>query len=372
MSQIESQAETPEAVNDEATRRSHSLLEWVSMSPRAALRTLMRSSNLYILLVELALLLFFSVVSPYGTFFSERNLINIAWDTSETLLLALGETFVIITAGIDLSVGTVLMLSGVTTSWVMAQLAGSPQQIVNGVYPNAAVAIAVAIPCGLLVGLIFGALNGVLIARLKMPPFIVTLGTFSIAIGLGDLLSAQGAAGQTTIPPAPPSFASALGNGSLLLGLPTLVIVAIVASVLAHIVLTRTVFGRRTFAIGSNAEGARLAGVPVTRQLIMVYSLAGVMSALAGIFDLARFLATDIQGHNLDNLNAIAAVVIGGTSLFGGTGSIWGTVIGAFIPVTLAYGFNIMGISSFWQLVAVGVIIIAAVLIDQARRRQLT
>ncbi len=264
------------------------------------------------------------------------------------------------------------MLSGATTSWVMAQLAGSPEQLLNGQYPNAGLAILIAVPCGLIVGILFGALNGVLIARLKLPPFIVTLGTFSIAIGLGDLISSMGAAGQATIPPVPTSFATSLGNGNLFLGLPTLVLVAIGVSILAHIVLTCTIFGRRTFAVGSNPEGSRLAGVPLTRQLILVYILTGLLSAFAGIFDPARFYATDIQGHNLDNLNAIAAVVIGGTSLFGGTGSIWGTVIGATIPVTLAYGFNIMGISSFWQLVAVGVIIIAAVLIDQTRRRQLT
>ena len=336
------------------------------------LRTVARSNNLYILLVEIALLLFFGVISPNHVFTTANNLVNIAWDTAETLLLAIGETFVIITAGIDLSVGTVLMLSGVTASWVMAQTAGTPAQVVNNSFPNAGVAIALGIPAGLAVGIIAGAINGVLVARLRLPPFIVTLGIFSVANGLGDLLSSSGAAGQAAIPPVPDAFANSLGNGGLVLGLPTLVLVAAVVALLAHIILTRTVFGRRTFAVGSNPEGSRLAGVPVARQLIWVYVFAGLMSGLAGVFDLARFHSTDIQGHSLDNLSAIAAVVIGGTSLFGGTGSIPGTVIGAFIPVTLSYGFNIMGISSFWQLVAVGVIIIAAVLVDQARRQRLT
>ena len=309
-------------------------------------------------------------MSPNNAFFSGSNFTNIAWDTAETLLLALGETFVIITAGIDLSVGTVLMLSGVTASWIMAQTAGTPTQIVSGQYPHAVLAILLGIGGGLLVGCAAGAINGVLISRLKLPPFIVTLGIFSVATGLGDLISSNGAANQAAIPPVPGIFANSFGSGNLLFGLPTLVIVAIVAAIIAHIILRYTLFGRRTFAVGSNFEGSRLAGVPVNKQLIKVYILAGFMSGLAGIFDLARFHATDIQGHSLDNLNAIAAVVIGGTSLFGGTGSIWGTVIGACIPVTLNYGFNILGVSSFWQLVAVGIIIIAAVLVDQTRRKR--
>ena len=343
-----------------------------SALPTTLWRRLARSNNLYILLVEVGLVALFGLISPNHVFLGKSNLISIAWDTSETLLLALGETFVIITAGIDLSVGTVLMVSGVAASWVMANLAGTPAQVSNGVFPHAGVAIAAAVPVGLGCGLLFGLINGVLIARVRLPAFIVTLGTFSVANGLGDLISSAGAAGQLAIPTVPDVYANSLGNGSLLLGLPTLVIVSLVMAVLAHIILTRTLFGRRTFAVGSNLEGSRLAGVPVNNQLIMVYALAGFMSGLAGLFDLARFHTVDIQGHSLDNLNAIAAVVIGGTSLFGGTGSIAGTVIGAFIPVTLLYGFTIIGISSLWQSVAVGVVIVAAVLIDQVRRRNLT
>jgi len=334
------------------------------------LRGVTRSNNLYIVLVELALLVIFSLANH--AFFSGSNFVNIAWDSAETLLLAIGETFVVITAGIDLSVGTVLMVAGVTASWVMANTAGTPAQVSAGHFPHAGTAIVLGVIAGLAVGLVAGAINGVLVARLKLPPFIVTLGTFSVANGLGDLISSAGAAGQSAIPPVPDAFANSLGNGNLIFSLPTLVVVSAVVALIAHIILTRTLFGRRTFAVGSNPEGSRLAGVPVMRQLIWVYVVAGFMSGLAGVFDLARFHTTDIQGHSLDNLNAIAAVVIGGTSLFGGTGSILGTVIGAFIPVTLNYGFNILGISSFWQLVAVGVIIIAAVLVDQIRRQRIT
>lgn len=336
------------------------------------LRYIAGTSNLYIFIVLIVLVAFFSIISPNHVFYGSSNFLNIAWDSSETLLLAIGETFVIITAGIDLSVGTVLMASGVVASWVMANNAGTPAQVTNGVFPHAGTAVAMGIAAGLAVGLVAGLANGLLVTRLKMPSFIVTLGVFSVANGIGDLISSAGAAGQSAIPPVPSSFADSFGSGNMLLGLPTLVIVAAVAAILAHVVLTRTIFGRRTFAAGSNFEGSRLAGVPVNIHLILVYVLCGFMSGLAGIFDLARYQTIDISGHSLDNLNAIAAVVIGGTSLFGGTGSIIGTVIGAFIPTVLRYGFTIQGVSSFWQDVVVGLIIILAVFVDQLRRRRLT
>jgi ribose transport system permease protein len=340
-------------------------------TPRA-LSFFARSTNLVILLVLVALVAFFSVISPNHAFFDRGNFVNIAWDTAEILLLAIGETFVIITAGIDLSVGTVLMLSGVVASWVIAQTGGPPALVASGHFPAARTAIPLGILAGMGVGALAGWINGTLVTRLRMPAFIVTLGVFSVANGFGDLVSSGGAAGQSAIPPIPDSFANSLGNGDLVFGLPTLVVAAAIVALVAHIVLTRTLFGRRTFAVGSNLEGARLAGVPVARHLVWVYALGGIMAGLAGVFDLARFHSTDIQGHSLDNLDAIAAVVIGGTSLFGGTGSIVGTVIGAFIPTVLRYGFTIQGISSFWQDVVVGAIIIAAVFVDQIRRRRVT
>jgi ribose transport system permease protein len=330
------------------------------------------TQNLYILLVLIGLMVFFSLISPNHAFFGRDNFINIVWDSAETLLLAIGETFVIITAGIDLSVGTVLMVSGVMASWVMAETAGTAAQVANSQYPHAGLAIALGIVAGLGVGGIAGAINGLLVTRLRLPAFIVTLGIFSVANGLGDLISAAGAAGQGNIPPVPDVFANSFGSGNMFLGLPTLVFVSALAALIAHIVLTRTIFGRRTFAVGSNLEGSRLAGVPVNTHVFLVYLLCGFMSGMAGIFDLARYQTVDIAGHSLDNLNAIAAVVIGGTSLFGGTGSIVGTVIGAFIPTVLRYGFTIQGVSSFWQDVVVGLIIILAVFIDQIRRQRTT
>src|ERR1700726_4027287 len=205
-------------------------------------RFLTRSTSLYILLVELGLLALFSLVSP--NFFSRSNFTNIAWDTSETLLLAIGQTFVIITAGIDLSVGTILMLSGVAASWIMAEMAGTPAEIANGQHPHALLAILVGVSGGIIVG------------------------PFSMARGLGHSRSSAGAGGQPPIPPVPDMFASSVGNGNLVFGLPTLVIFSGIAAVLAHIILKHTIFGRRTFAVGSSFESSRLAGVPVVRQLI--------------------------------------------------------------------------------------------------------
>ncbi len=339
---------------------------------RRAIRLVVRASNLYIFLVLVILLGLFSLISPGHSFWGITNFKNIAWDSAETLLLAIGETFVIITAGIDLSVGTVLMLSAIVASWVMAETGGTSQQVANGVFPHAGLAIALGILAGLVVGILAGALNGLLVTRLKLPAFIVTLGTYSIAYGFAELIFSEGAAGQNAIPVGPSSFANSFGADSLVWGIPTLVFAAAVAALIAHVILTRTIFGRRTFAVGSNLEASRLAGVPVNVHVWMVYALCGGMSSLAGIFDLARYQTIDISGHTTDNLNAIAAVVIGGTSLFGGVGSVLGTVIGAFIPTTLRYGFTIQGVSSFWQDVAVGTIIIFAVLVDQVRRSRAT
>ena len=222
---------------------------------------LMRSTNLYIFFVLVALIAFFSLISPNHAFFVLGNFINIVWDRAETLLLAIGETFVIITAGIDLSVGTVLMVSGVVASWVIAQTGGPAAQVVNGNFPNAAARRsrweswwASASACSA------GAVNGVLVTRLRMPAFIVTLGVFSIANGLGDLVSSGGAAGPIAIPPIPASFAATLGNSNLLLGLPTLVVVAALAAFITHIVLTQTSLAgapSRWAAISRFASGRR-------------------------------------------------------------------------------------------------------------------
>jgi ribose transport system permease protein len=316
----------------------------------------------WILGVLLILVLYFTLTTPAGSFLSGDNLRNIALDTATVLLLAIGETFVIITAGIDLSVGAVLLFSGVLAGVVMLHLSGTQAQVDALEYPHQNTAIPVGVVVGLLAGFAWGLFNGALITRFKLPPFIVTLGTYGMATGGADLL-----AGGTNITSVPDNFHNYVdGPGYFTLPIP--VCVAIIVIIISWFVLRFTRFGQYTCAIGANPQGTRLAGVNTDFHLLKVYALAGLLAGLAGVLDLGRFGTENLQAHATDNLNAIAAVVIGGTSLFGGVGTIMGTVVGAFIPTVLANGFTIQNVSSFWQLVAVGAIIIIAVQIDQWRR----
>jgi ribose transport system permease protein len=322
-----------------------------------------RITEAWILLILVALVVIFGVLEG-SAFLSFSNFGNIATDASELLLIAIGSTFVIITAGIDLSVGSVLIFASVVAAKVMVALAGTPAQEQAGTYPHQGLAIVVGILLGLLAGLAWGIVNGVLITRLKMPPFIVTLGTLGMALGLALIFS-----GGVNVPFVPPAVQTQIGARLLLGFLPVPVAVAIVVVVIAAIALARTRFGRYTYAIGSNEQAARKAGINVDMHLIKVYALSGFLSGLAGVIDVARFSTASVGSHSSDNLSAIAGVVIGGTSLFGGTGTIIGTVVGIFIPAILANGFIIEGVQPFWQQVAIGAILILAVFIDQQRRR---
>jgi ribose transport system permease protein len=323
--------------------------------------------SLWTLLILFAIVAIFSVITPRHSFLSTTNFRDTLLNTSEILVVALGETFVIVTAGIDLSVGAVLTFSSVAAALVMVQLSGTAAQEAVFEFPREALGIPAGIAVGLAAGTAFGWVNGILTARLRMPSFIVTLGTTGIAAGGADLLT-----GGTNVPNVPTDLQTWVGAGNVFGVIPVPVFITLIAVVACHLVLSATRFGRHTYAIGSNIEAARLAGVRVDRHLIRVYTIAGFLSATAGIIDLARFDTATIAGHATDNLTAIAAVVIGGTSLFGGAGTIIGTVIGTFIPAALQNGFVIMGVQPFWSLVALGAIIILAVFIDQYRRAQRT
>jgi ribose transport system permease protein len=192
----------------------------------------------------------------------------------------------------------------------------------------------------------------------------VTLGTLGMALGAALLIT--GGVDQRDVPF---KLVETVGSGRLFGELPYLVLIAFAVALVGGVLLAATRFGRYTYAIGSNEEGARRAGVAVDRHLIKVYALAGTLSGLAGFLSLARFATTTIGGHSTDNLQAIAAIVIGGTSLFGGVGTMLGTVFGVFIPAVLQNGFVIVGLQPFWQQVAVGAVLIIAVYLDQLRRR---
>jgi ribose transport system permease protein len=308
---------------------------------------------------------YFWLSTPKGTFLTWTNLEQIALNTSEVILLAIGETFIIVTAGIDLSIGGILFFSAVCGGEVMLKLSGTSAQTLNGEYPHSAIAIPVGVAVCVLAGTTWGLINGTIITKLRLPPFIVTLGTFGMTFGFGDLID-----GGSYLPaPVPPDLSNHFGSGKIF-GLYAPIYVAVFFLIVAHIVLHHTRFGRYTAAIGSNDEAARRTGIAVDRHIIKVYALAGFLAGVAAVLDLAIFTNTTSISHQTDNLGAIGAVVIGGTSLFGGVGTILGSAVGAFIPTVLQNGLVIEAVQPFWQEVVVGAAIILAVYLDQVRRRR--
>jgi ribose transport system permease protein len=303
-------------------------------------------------LILVGLIVVFGLLE-YENFVSVSNARNITTDAAVLLVLAVGSTFVIITAGIDLSVGSVLVFSGVVAAKAMVEVGG-----------NSVGTILVGLVVALAAGFGWGMLNGFLIAKAKIPPLIVTLGTLGMALGAALLIT--GGVDQRDVPF---KLVETVGSGRLFGEIPYLVLIAFAVALAGGILLAATRFGRYTYAIGSNEEAVRRAGVAVDRHLIKVYALAGTLSGLAGFLSLSRFATTTIGGHSTDNLQAIAAIVIGGTSLFGGVGTMLGTVFGVFIPAVLQNGFVIVGLQPFWQQVAVGAVLIVAVYLDQLRRR---
>jgi len=302
------------------------------------------------------IIVFFSLASP--NFLQFDNVVGILLATAVVGVLALGVTFVIISGGIDLSIGTVMTLSAVMTGVLVTQMH---------------LPLAVGIVGGILTGGAAGLANGTLIARFKIPPFIATLGVLSIARGLALVIS-----GLTPIyfNDTPEFNLAAMGSliGGIVPGLdiPNIVLVLFVAALVATLLLSRTVLGRYTFALGSNEEAARLSGVGVGKWKAAVYVVCGLFAGLGGVMIAARLNSAQPSlgfGYELD---AIAAAVIGGVSLSGGEGTILGTVIGAFIISTLTNGLRIMSVPQEWQTIVTGCIVIIAVYLDVVRRRQRT
>jgi ribose transport system permease protein len=321
------------------------------LPPPSRWQLIVGSSTVWIFAILILIVVVFTAYEP-NAFPTVANFRNIATDASVLLILAVGETFVIITAGIDLSVGSVLLFAGVISAKVMSGIGGSSTGV-----------IVVGLLAALAAGAVWGLFNGVVITKLKVPPLIVTLGTLGMALGVALLLT-----GGVDVRDVPDKLVTSVGIGRVA-GVPYLVIIAGGVAIVFGLILAITRFGRWTYGIGSNAEAARRSGINVDMHLIKVYALAGVLAGLAGWLNLARFSTTTLGGHATDNLNAIAAVVIGGTSLFGGVGAIAGTVVGVFIPAVLSNGFNVIGVQPFWQDVAVGAVLIIAVYLDQLRRR---
>jgi ribose transport system permease protein len=326
----------------------------------------------------LLLVVVFSINGP--GFLNLFNFQSIGTDMAFIMLMALGQTFVIIAAGIDLSTGYVMGLAAVGSALVITRMPASAPFLFI---------VLVAIVVGLVCGLIAGLLNGIVIARLHVPPFIVTLGMLGIAEGAAFLLSG----GQPVSVQTP--GVGQLGNGYLLYYVPTTgfsffqlpadlhgarardivqllpyqLIVMVVLILFCAWLLGRTRFGRHTYALGGSAEASLRAGIPVLRHIIMIYVLSALFAAAAGVLYVFRFTNGAADAGNPLLLDSIAAVVIGGASLFGGEGTIIGTLIGALIIEVIQNGLVIMGVAPFWQYIAVGAVIILAVLIDQAKER---
>ncbi len=307
------------------------------------------------------LVLAFSLTN--AAFHTMSNAVTIALQTSAIAFIGLGATLTIITAGIDLSLGSVLALAGVAAA--LAAQAGVP--------------VPLAMLAGVLTGALCGAINGLVVTRLKLPPFIATLGMMMIARGVALQIT-----GARPVSGLPESFGT-LGNGSLFRiveegangfprvvfpGIPYPVILMVILAVAVAVMLGRTPFGRHLYAIGSNEEAARLSGVKVDRVKTGAYILSGAMAGVAGIVLMSRLVTGQPNEGIAYELDAIAAAVIGGTSLAGGVGTISGTIIGAFIIGILRNGLNMNGVSFFIQMIIIGVVIIATVWIDQLRNRK--
>lgn len=314
-----------------------------SAAPRKGfdVRRFLSNNGALVGLLVLALALF--IITP--DFLTGPNLLNIGIQVSTVAILAFGMTFVIVAGGIDLSVGSVAALSAMVSGYMFVS-SGLPGGL--------------ALLVGLLTGLVVGTVNGLASAYGKLPSFIATLAMLSIARGL-TLVISDGRPIKT------PPEVSFLGNS---IGpVPTPIIVLVVAAAIASFLLNRTVIGRSMYAVGGNAEAARLSGLPVKRITVTVFALAGIFAALAGLLLAGRLDSAQPQAAAGYELDAIAAVVIGGASLAGGVGRISGTIVGALVLVVIRNGLNLLNVTSFWQQVVIGLVIALAVGVDVFRRK---
>jgi ribose transport system permease protein len=304
------------------------------------------SARIFVVLIVLWAI--FAILKP-GHFATAYVIRSIFTDTSILLVMGVGMTFVIITAGIDLSIGSVLVFSSVIGAEGMVNWHWS---------------VYIALVASVAGGLAWGLLNGVLITKARVQPLIVTLASLLMALGAAELITSG-----TDVANIPSGLVNDVGFAKLFGQIPWLVVIGVAVAVVGGIVLHQTSFGRYTYAVGSNAEAARRAGINVDRHLIKVYCLMGGLAGLAGYLSLARFATTSISGNTTDGFQVISGVALGGTSLFGGRGGMTGTCIGMLIPITLQYGFVVLGVQPFWENIAVGATLVAAVFLDQLKRR---
>lgn len=329
-----------------------------SLSSGSVLLTLMKARTFIALI---AVLLFFSIAAP--NFLSAANLILMSKHVALNAFLAMGMTFVIITGGIDLSVGSIVGLCGMVAGYLV--LNGIDLQVGYTIYFNVFEIALIT----LAVGILIGAVNGLLITRLNVAPFIATLGVLYVARGLA-LLSSDGRTFPNLVgkPELGTTGFGFLGAGRLL-GLPVALWILLVVALGAAYLAKYTPLGRHIFAVGGNERAARISGVRVNMVKMFVYMFSGFCAAIVGLIISSELMASHPATGESFELNAIAAAVLGGTSMSGGRGTIGGTIVGAFVIGILSDGLVMMGVSSFWQMVIKGLVIIVAVVVDQAQRR---
>lgn len=336
-------------MENESVQRAPSSSEAEAPSTRRGFKLAL--DKLVIFGAFMALFILFSLTAR--NFFTMRNVLTLALQTSTITLMGIGVTFTIITGGIDLSIGSVVALTG--TIAVMAANVGIP--------------IWLAMVLGLLTGVLCGLCNGLLITGLKLPPFIATLGMMMVARGV--VLTITNAMSK----PAPEAFGS-LGNDTLFRlnqqfpGIAYPVFIMIIAAVVFGFFLRKTRAGRYTYAIGSNEEASRLSGIKVARVKLLAYMISGFCAALTGIILASRMVTSQPNGGQSYELNAIASSVIGGTSLMGGIGTVAGAVVGSFIIGVLGVGLTMQGASYFVQQIAIGLVVIGSVAVDQLRYKK--
>jgi inositol transport system permease protein len=309
-----------------------------------------------IVLILLGLFILMSILSP--AFLKTRNLLNVVRQISVIGLIGMGVTMVIITTGIDLSSGSVIALAAVIAA-SLAQKVGWEAAM----YPTLlGLPVIVPIIAGIAVGAVSGLINGSIIAKFKIPPFIATLGMMTVARGLALLYSDGRPISSLT------SSYNFIGQGEVF-GIPFPIIILVVMALITHFLLNNTKFGRYVYAIGGNEHAALISGLNVAKYKVLIYTYAGVLSGMAGIMLSSRISSGQPGLGNGYELDAIASAVIGGTSFNGGIGTVWGTLVGALIIGILNNGLDLLNVSAYWQQILKGLIIVAAIILDERKNR---
>jgi ribose transport system permease protein len=331
------------------------------VKPRSRWRAFFASQVFITMAFLLVLIVIFSLLAP-GKFGTVNNLSLLAQNVAILTVVSVGTTFVIATAGIDLSIPSAIILGEVFTVKALQMIpVGEKMAVAIPADQTNVVVLVLPLLAALFAGLLIGGTNGLLVAYLRIPPMLATLATLGAGLGVALLLMNGVNAATYAI--------AQVADSDLVFGISNLIVIALGVVVLGYIGMHMSVFGRHTLAIGSSDEAARRVGIDIKRHLLKVYIVGGVAAGFAGYLSVAYFTTSSVGGHTTDNLRAITAVALGGTSLFGGVATIIGTVIGVWIPAVLQNGFIITRIQPYWQMIAVGAVLVTAVALDQWRRR---